>query len=81
MKIIDDKFEWIDKTVSPRTYKVKDGRDYDKSDGVIKFVVSRNNSKKKVLKKGNQPKSVFTNNRSRSNRFPINMKEAFKYLK
>ena len=47
MKIIDDKFEWIDKTVSPRTYKVKDGRNYDKSDGVIKFVVPRNNSKKK----------------------------------
>ena len=40
-------FEWIDKTVSPTTYKVKDGRDYDKSDWVIKFVVPRNNSKKK----------------------------------
>ena len=26
MKIIDDKFEWIDKTVSTRTYKLKDGR-------------------------------------------------------
>ena len=51
MKIIDDKFEWIGKTVSPRTYKVKVGRDYDKSDGIIKFVVPRNNSKKS-LKKG-----------------------------
>ena len=63
MKIIDDKFEWIDKTVSPRTYKVKDGKDYDKSDGIIKFVIPRTNSKKKVLKKGNQPKSVIERNR------------------
>ena len=58
-----DKFEWIDKTVTPRTYKVKDGKDYDKSDGIIKFVVPRNKSKKKVLNQGDQPKSVFTNNR------------------
>ena len=64
MKIIDDKFEWIDKTVSPRTYKVKDGKDYDKSDGIIKFVIPRTHSKKKVLKKGNQPKSVIERNRS-----------------
>ena len=38
MKIIDDKFEWIDKTVSPRTYKVKDGKDYVKSDGRYYYV-------------------------------------------
>ena len=42
-----DVFDWIDKTFSPRTYKVKDERDYDKSDGVIKFVFPKNNSKKK----------------------------------
>ena len=35
------------KTVTPRTYKVKDGKDYIKSDGIIKFVVPINNSKKK----------------------------------
>ena len=64
MKIIDDKFEWIDKTVLPRTYKVKDGRDYDKSDGIIKFVVTRNNSKKKVLKKGSQSNSANERNQS-----------------
>ena len=38
MKIIDRKFEWIDETVSLRTYKVKDGRGNDKNDGNIKFV-------------------------------------------
>ena len=69
MKIIDDKFEWIDKTVTPRTYKVKDGKDYDKSDGIIKFVIPRTHSKKKVLKKGNQPKSVIERNRSQSSSF------------
>jgi hypothetical protein len=51
MKIIDDKFEWMDKTVAPRIYKIKDGRDYDKSDVIIKLVVSRNNNKKKSLKR------------------------------
>ena len=66
MKIKDDVFEWIDKTVSPRTYKVKDVRDNDKSDWIIKFVVLRNNSKK-IFKKGVLPKSVFTNNLSQLN--------------
>ena len=66
MKIKDDVFEWIDKTVSPRTYKVKDVRDNDKSDWIIKFVVLRNNSKK-IFKKGDLPKSVFTNNRLQLN--------------
>ena len=66
MKIKDDVFEWIDKTVSPRTYKVKDVRDNDKSDWIIKFVVLRNNSKK-IFKKGDLPKSVFTNNLSQLN--------------
>ena len=31
MKIIDDKLEWIDKIVSPRTYKVKKDKGYIKS--------------------------------------------------
>ena len=47
MKIIDDMLEWIDKIVSPRTYKVKEGKDYIKSDGIIKFVIPITNSKKK----------------------------------
>lgn len=51
MKIIDDKFEWIDKTVTPRTYKVKQGRDSDKSDGIVKFAIPRNFLNKKSKKK------------------------------
>ena len=52
MKIIDDKFEWIDKTFLLRTYKVKDVRDTYKSDGMVKFEVPTNflNEKSKKMK-------------------------------
>ena len=51
MKIKDDLFELIDKTVLSRIYKVKDVRDNDKSDWIIEFVVPRKNIKKKSLKR------------------------------
>ena len=48
MKIKDDLFELIDKTVLSRIYKVKDVRDNDKSDWIIEFVVPRKNIKKNL---------------------------------
>ena len=47
MKIIDDKFEWIDKSVNPRTYQVSEGKKVDKSNELVRFIVPRTNAKKK----------------------------------
>ena len=51
MKIIDDTYEVIDKNAKPRRYRIKQGRDVDKSDGIVKFVIPRNDFLKKSKKK------------------------------
>ena len=50
LKIIDDEYEVLDKSISPRLYKVKEGKDRHKNDGVLRFISSRNRNKKKNRK-------------------------------
>ena len=47
MKIVEDKYEVIDPTTTPRTYRVIDGKRVDKSEEVMKFISKRNRVKKK----------------------------------
>ena len=47
LKIVDDEYEVLDETTQPRTYRVKQGKDRYKSDGVMRFINTRVRSKKK----------------------------------
>ena len=47
LKIVDDEYEVLDKTTKPISYRVKQGKDRYKSDGVMRFINTRIRSKKK----------------------------------
>ena len=47
LKIVEDEYEVIDATTSPRTYRVREGKKVAKSDEVMKFISKRNRTKKK----------------------------------
>ena len=50
LKIIDDEYEVLDETTSPRLYKVKEGKDRHKTDGILRFISTRSRNKKKNRK-------------------------------
>ena len=50
LKIIDDEYEVLDESTSPRLYKVKEGKDRHKTDGVLRFISTRNRNQKKNKK-------------------------------
>jgi len=65
MEIVNDKFEWIDKTVRPNTYKVTAGKKVDNKSGMVKLVAIRPSRKKKDLLTSDHRKSEVTNNQLR----------------
>ena len=50
LKIIDDEYEVLDKSNSPRLYKVKEGKDRHKTDGILRFISTRSRNQKKNRK-------------------------------
>jgi len=50
LKIIDDEYEVLDESTSPRLYKVKEGKDRHKTDGILRFISTRSRNQKKNRK-------------------------------
>lgn len=59
LKIVDDEYEVLDKTTKPRSYRVKQGKDRYKSDGVMRFINTRVRSKKKIKSEVENEVSLF----------------------